>query len=77
MNISTTNLQLPLSSKLTDLIKEALKGKDFNNKTSVILNFSNPNYSSEKIRKTTSGLLNISELPENDRDDDVQSNKKN
>lgn len=48
MNISTTNLQLPVSTKLTNLIKEALKSKDFTNKTSVTLNFRDPDYSAEK-----------------------------
>jgi len=48
MKISTTNLPLPVSSKLTDLIRDALKGKDFTNKTSVTLNFRDPDYSAEK-----------------------------
>lgn len=48
MNISTTNLPLPVSDKLTGLIKEALKGKDLTNKTSVTLNFRDPDYSAEK-----------------------------
>ncbi|WP_348727858.1 DUF2787 family protein [Rheinheimera texasensis] len=48
MNISTSNLPLPVSSKLTDLIKESLKGKDLINKTSVTINFRDPDYSAEK-----------------------------
>ncbi|WP_127025756.1 DUF2787 family protein [Rheinheimera mangrovi] len=48
MNINTTNLPLAVSDKLTDLIKEALKGKDLTNKTSVTLNFRDPDYSAEK-----------------------------
>lgn len=48
MNIKTTDLPLAVSDKLTDLIKEALKGKDLTNKTSVILNFRDPDYSAEK-----------------------------
>lgn len=48
MNISSTNLLLPVSDKLTDLIKEALKGKDFTNKTRATLNFRDPDYSAEK-----------------------------
>lgn len=48
MNINTTNLPLPVSGKLTDLIREVLKGKDLTNKTSVTLNFRDPDYSAEK-----------------------------
>ena len=48
MNINITNLPLAVSDKLTDLVKEALKGKDLTNKTSVTLNFRDPDYSAEK-----------------------------
>jgi hypothetical protein len=48
MNINTSNLPLPVTSKLTDIIKEALKSKDLSGKTSVTLNFRDPDYSAEK-----------------------------
>jgi len=47
MNININNLPLPVTSKLTDIIKNALKGKDLTNKTSVTLNFRDPDYSAE------------------------------
>lgn len=48
MHITTDNLPLAVSQKLTDLLKEALKDKDLTGKTSVTLNFRDPDYSSEK-----------------------------
>lgn len=47
MVITTNDLPLPVTSKLTDIIKDALKGKDLNGKTSVTLNFNDPDYSAE------------------------------
>ncbi len=47
MKINTSNLPLPVTSKLTDIIKDALKGKDLKGKTSVTLNFRDPDYSAE------------------------------
>lgn len=47
MKINTSNLPLPVTSKLSDIIKDALKGKDLNGKTSVTLNFRDPDYSAE------------------------------
>lgn len=47
MKINTNNLPLPVTSKLTDIIKDALKGKDLTGKTSVTLNFRDPDYSAE------------------------------
>lgn len=47
MKINTSNLPLPVTNKLTDIIKDALKGKDLNGKTSVTLNFRDPDYSAE------------------------------
>ena len=48
MQITTDHLPLPVSQKLTDLLKEALKDKDLTGKTSVTLNFRDPDYSAEK-----------------------------
>lgn len=47
MNINTKNLPMPITSKLTGIIKEALKGKDLAGKTSITLNFRDPDYSAE------------------------------
>lgn len=47
MNISINNLPLPVTNKLTDIIKDALKGKDLTGKTSVTINFRDPDYSAE------------------------------
>jgi len=47
MKINTSNLPLPVTSKLTDTIKDALKEEDLNGKTSVTLNFRDPDYSAE------------------------------
>jgi len=47
MNININNLPLPVTSKLTDIIKNALKGKDLTGKTSLTLNFRDPDYSAE------------------------------
>ena len=48
MHITTDNLPLPVSQKLTDLLKEVLKDKDLAGKTSITLNFRDPDYSAEK-----------------------------
>lgn len=47
MNINTNNMPLPVTSRLTDIIKDALKDKDLTGKTSVTLNFRDPDYSAE------------------------------
>lgn len=47
MVISTNNLPLPVTSKLADIIKDALKGQDLTGKTCVTLNFRDPDYSAE------------------------------
>lgn len=47
MNININNLPLPVTSKLTEIIKEALKGKDLTGKTSATINFRDPDYSAE------------------------------
>lgn len=47
MNININNLPLPVTSKLIDIIKDSLKGKDLIGKTSVTLNFRDPDYSAE------------------------------
>ena len=47
MKINTSNLPLPVTSKLTNIIIDALKGKELNEKTSVTLNFRDPDYSAE------------------------------
>lgn len=47
MVIRTNDLSLPVTSKLTDLIKKALVGNDLSEKTSITLNFRDPDYSAE------------------------------
>lgn len=47
MNINTKNLPLPVTCRLIDIIKDALKGKDLTGKISITLNFRDPDYSAE------------------------------
>lgn len=47
MNININNLPLPVTSKLTDIIKEALESKGLTGRTSVTLNFRDSDYSAE------------------------------
>lgn len=47
MKINIRNLPLPVTSKLTDIIKEALISKDLTEKTGITLNFRDPDYGAE------------------------------